>query len=494
MVWAKRPPQSRYSEVLPTGTKWAYTPVFDGKNAIYDPRGGGSTGYSNNAALVLADWIVNLLGRAVDWDEVADEADVADQQVTNAETTTQPRWTLNGTVSDEQEFEDQRAQLAVACDAFIYERTDGKVGFKLGRWIAPDVTLTPRDFFALELIEGQWGADAPDEVAVTYVEPSNNWRETPSGTWVEHVAAKPKRDEPQVFMVHSHNQAARVAKRIAKTRRAQYQVRGTIGLMGYELIGQRFFRLQYPEMGVDAYFEVGDLVREGPGQFTVTANSVDPADFDFDAATEEPDRPSYGQVVSDPSVPEVANLAGAARPNGSVLFTWDTPDAAYTQEVRYREVGDTAWLTQQTSESNDRMLVGGFGDGQDIEAQARNRTTGTGASPWAPATPVVVSTVLNQNAPGAITNLNGSEAGGAALLTFTKPNDANYAAIRVYRGTTNVLASAALIATAHGMPSQYQDTPPATGTFYYWVEPINGSGVGGPIAGPESVTISTPGP
>jgi len=503
VLWAARPPQSSFTEVYPGGRQWSYSPVIDGKNDIYDPRD-DSTGYSNNAALVFADWVVDILGREVDWDEVADEADVSDQIVTNAQAGSQARWTLNGTLSDDQAFEDQRAQIAAACDAFVYERTDGKVGFTVGRWIEPTLTLTADDFLALELSEGQWGADAPDEVSAVYVEPENAWRETPSGAWVEVEAAKPNRDDPQLYLINNHNQAARVIKRIAKTKRAKYQLRGTIGMKGYEILGgreggraHRFIRVTHDELGLDEYFEVGELAREDVATFTITANSVTAADFDFDAATEEPSRPSYGSVTNDASIPTPGSLAGGAQGNGSILFTWADQDAGYTQEVRYRESGDTTWLSQITSDSTDRMQVSGFADGVTIEAQIRNRTAGAGSSEWGPEAPIEVTTVINPTAPGDLSGFAVSEVSEDVQVEFTAPNDENYFGARIYRNTSDEFGGASLIHTEYGIPSDgdsYTDPAPGYATFYYWAEPINSSGVAGTREGPESVTITDPGP
>lgn len=504
VIWAKRPPEASFTDIYPEGRQWAYAPVIDGKNDIYDPRT-DSTGYTNNAALVIADWVVNVLGDEVDWDEVADEANVCDEVVTNAEDDTQPRWTINGSLSDGTDYEDQRAQLAAACDAFFYERTDGKVGFAVGRWMAPTLILGPDDFYALELIEGQWGADAPDEVAVTYTEPENAWRETPAGTWVENAVPIPVRDDPQIFMITSHNQASRVGKRIAKTKRAKYQLRGTLGMAGYEILGgrdagraHRFIRVVHPEMGVDQAFEIGEMSRESFAAFTITANSVDEADFDFDAATEEPARPSYGlAVVSDGSIPVPSGFTGTALPQGTIQYSWAAQDVAFTQEVRYRIVGETYWLTAKTTESAELLQVAGIEDGATVEAQIRNVSAGAGVSLWGPSTPIETVAVVNPTAPGDLTDFAISEAGdGQALVEFTAPNDGQYFGTRIWRGTTSTFGSAVLIHTEYGIPSagdSYTDAA-GYGTFYYWAAPINSSGIAGTLAGPESITLSAPGP
>jgi hypothetical protein len=393
VIWATRPPQSSFTQIYPESRQWAYAPVLDGKNDLFDPRD-NSRGFSANAALVLADWIVDVLGRDVDWDEVADEAEACDVQVLNAEGYLQNRWELNGTLSDEQDYEGQRVALAAACDAFLYERTDGKVGFTVGRWIAPDLVLGPDDFLSLELASGEFGADAPDEVAGVYIEPENGWRETPSGAWVENAVAKPIRDEPQLFMVNSHNQIARLNERLARTKRARFQLTATIGFRGYEILGgrtggrgtgraHRFVRVVHPEHQIDEVFEVGELTREASGLFTLTANSVQPEDFAFDAATEEPTRPVYDSVTGDSGIPVPTGLAVTASGGGSVTLHWDVQNEAYSQELRYQlTASSSAWLSVRVVEGQSPFDITGLNAGADYAVEIRNRSAGLGLSDW----------------------------------------------------------------------------------------------------------------
>ncbi len=491
-IWAKRPPQEEFSQVYPRARQWAWTPVIDGKKNVYDPRT-GTFGYTNNAALVIADWIVNTLGADVDWDEVALEASASDQPTVNAEQGTQPKWTINGTISDDQEFEDQRAQLAGACDAFLYERPDGKVGFKVGRWIEPDVTLTPADFTGFEITSGQWGADAPTEVVVTYTEPENAWRETPSGTWVESTAGRRKRDEPQLFTVTNHNQAARMAKRLAKVKRPKYTLVGEIGLNGYELIGKRFFRVFHPEMQIDQYFEIGEMTRESLVKFTITANSVEPSDFDFDAATEEPARPKYTGVTNNDDIPDVTGLTAGTVGGGAVDFTYTDQDESLTQQVRYREVGETNWQVVDVPAGQSFVRATGLVDGATYEYQARNRTAALRSGDWTPDTAPTFVVVTNTTPPVAHTAFTATLNGSDVDLAFTAPNDPNYFATQVYRATDSTnFSNAALVHTEYGIPSNadaWTDVAPGSGDQSYWIIPVNSSQVPGPTTGPQTVTI-----
>ncbi|WP_370281569.1 phage tail protein [Pseudooceanicola sp.] len=490
-IWAKRPPQEKFSDIYPTGRQGAWTPVLDGHNGIYDPRT-GSTGFTRNAALLMAFWITTILGQEVDWAEVAIEADVCDEVVTNGDGGTQPRWRIDGTISDDQEFEDQRAQMAAACDAWMYEREDGKVGFRVGRYVEPTITLTEADFLSVEISEGSSGRNAPTEVAARYVEPGNNWRESPSGAFVIDAGSRQVREEPSLYLVASHNQASRLNKRIARTKRAPYQVRGTLGLIGYKLRGHRFVRVQV--LGLDLVCEVGEFWRNGGGlSFDLSANSVSASDFDFVAATEEPTRPVFEKVVSDDSVEAPTGLTGEAQDGGSILWIWDQQEASLTQQLRFRKSGTSDWQILSVPASQSTLTTSGLVDGESYEGQLRNRTSALRPSDWHPVAPITVAVVANSTPPAVHGAFSAALDGSDVDLTFTAPNDPNYYATRIYRttGSTN-FGDATLVRTEYGIPSNadsWTDTAPGSGTHRYWVEPINQSGVAGPKTGPQTVTI-----
>jgi hypothetical protein len=369
----------------------------------------------------------------------------------------------------------------------MYERPDGKVGFRVGRWIAPEVTLTPEDFFRFELTAGTWGQ--PDEIAPIYIEPENAWRETPAGAWVTRASAKPVREEPRLYLVHNHNQASRIAKRVGRTKHAAWSLQGTVGLIGYELLSQRFFRVTHPEMGVDAYFEIGEMRREGPARFSLIANSVDPGDFDFDAATEEPTQPDYSGVINDGTIPVPSNLVGQAVSGGGIRFSWDPQDGGLVQEIRYRPVGETYWLTSVTSGSAETLQITGLEDGATYEAQIRNRTAGAGVSDWGPADPLEVVAIVNVTPPAALASFSVSGV-STQTISFTAPNDPQYFGTRIYvqRNISQpTFADANILTVEYGIPSNADSyTTSAGGSYFnhYWAEPINASGVAGPRSGP----------
>ena len=131
-ITASKPAADQFTVNFPRGREWSYAPVIRGKDSIYDPRD-LTYKWTDNAALIIADWAVNVMGKSVNWDKVAIEADVADTLVPRKGGGTQKKWTLNGTVADDVDDDQIRAQLGTACDAYMYETPEGEVGFILGR-------------------------------------------------------------------------------------------------------------------------------------------------------------------------------------------------------------------------------------------------------------------------------------------------------------------------------------------------------------------------
>ncbi len=311
-AFAKRVADASFAEVYGNSgqTGPVLTPVIRGA-LVYDPRS-GTTVYSNNAALVWA-WVTeNRLGAGtVDWGDVAIEADAADVLVTNKEGGTQRKWTLNGTFPDSQSYDTLVQQMILACDGYVFERPNGTVGFKVGRFEAPTLTLTDDDFFGFEIAENDWGQDPKTEFAARYVEPANDWNESASGVWVEDDAARANRETVSMYFSDSHNQTSRAVKRTAKASRPQYRVTGQIGPIALDLLEHRFVRLQIA--GRDFVGEISKITpAEDDATFEIVVSSTSASDWDFVASTEEPDRPVLAEVTNDNTVPAVATLTGTA--------------------------------------------------------------------------------------------------------------------------------------------------------------------------------------
>lgn len=496
-LYAARSDDSYFAELYPQGREWTYAPVWDGCDTIYDPRA-GARGFTRNLALCLAHELVEYWGREVDWDAVAVEADACDQVVTNGDGGTQPRWRLDGTISDDMEFDAIRAQMIAAGDVFLFERPDGKVGFHVGRWTEPSVILTEKDFLALQISEGQ-DMGAANEFVVRYPEPANKWREAPSGVWVADPEGSRNRREIAGYMVGSHNQAVRIAKRMARTEGARYRLTGTLKASGLKLVGQRFARFDHAELGMSFAIEIGKLTW-GADRITFGLEAVSTAaeDFAFVAATEEPARPVYESVVSEDDVEPPASLSGQAvqSTGGSAAIEWEWPeqDRTLRQQLRIREGATDRWRVIEIEPGQDGWITAGLRDRASYDAQLRNLTGLRRGSAWIPAVPITVLAVADLVAPGGLAAFDATGGASQAVIGIDAPNDAQYYATRIYRAAGGApFAEAVLVRTEYGLPAtsdSWTDQPLAPGVYRYWAEPINASGVAGARSGPATVTVT----
>lgn len=392
---ARRVHASRFADVYGNSPATGPTiaPAFRAADTIYDPRS-DSYGWSNNAALVFAWFVKNVLRAEVDWDEIAEEADHADIFVQNRAGGFQRKWTLNGTFDDRTEIAEIFKQMIAGCDAYIYERPDGSLGFKCGRYIEPTITLTENDFYSLHISERAWGPQPPTEWVARYVEPDYDWNEAVTGVWVEDEDAREVRRDPSLYLVDSHNQAVRAIKRIARVERAQYSVQGELTVIGYELLGgengraHRFVRVQ--AYGFDFVMEIGRISRgDRLGALRIEGTSVRPEDFDFDAATEEPERPPRQRVSNDNTVQPPSGLVGVYQGDGVIKWSWDAQPEHMNQQLRIRQLGAAVW--QPTIEIDDdatEILTTGLIMSEIYEAELRNITASNRPSAWITTTPV----------------------------------------------------------------------------------------------------------
>jgi hypothetical protein len=498
---AQKPSPKEFNDNYPRGREWVLTSLIAGRDDILDPRT-DTVGFTDNAALVIAHWITYYMNKTVDWTEVAEEADACDVIVDSRYDGTQRKWTLNGVFSDNEDDEVIRAQLGLSCDAFFYERPDGSVGFKVGRYYEPTEIITDDDFYSLTLSDGENALDTTNETVINYVEQAREWRENASGPWVHDPEGRRTRDTVPAYFINTHNQAVRVAKRISRAQHAEYTLRGVIKYVGHQIVGERFIRVIHTELGVNEVFEVQSLTRSEDGMsFTLEAVSVTAEDFEFDHTTEEPQRPDSSESDELQTNYDPSNIVASSSPVSGVpaiAVTWDSAFESLSHIVRWAPSGTTDWTYSDViSPLIYSYLINPLVDGltYDVQVAAVGGVTGRLLSGYLPSPALSVSVISNPTAPLDVVTFDGTYSvdGGRVEITLFAPNDPNYYATRIYRNTVDTFESASLIDTEYGAPNssdKYYDTNIVGGlTYFYWGVPINSSGVAGNTTPSTSVTI-----
>lgn len=491
-----------FSRVYPSGREPVYTALVRGTKC-YDPRT-TTTVWTKNAALIIADWITSNdgLGREVDWDLVEVEADICDSTVLDRGGASIAKWELCGAYNFSETREGVRAALGVACDAFFYETSDGKVGFKVGRYETPTVTITGDNITSVRIVDGSEGPGVVNAYAVQYTEPGTGYREQECAPIIIDDGQPYEQATIQAYWIPNHNQASRVAKRLLRQQRAQYRLSASLNLHGLRLIGERFFFLTYPEIGIENQaFEIGKLSYSDDGlSIEVEATSCTAADFEFVAAEEESAPPISSEIADSVTTPAPTNIvavAVAVASGAGIYLTWDTPADTHLNQARYRtsDTGSGAgdWVEAQVTQGQAYYTTPQLTTDASYDVQVRTQRQSGATSAWSPTTPISLLAKIDAVAPGDVTGVSGTGGAGIADIDWTAPASANYVGARIYRHTVSDFGASTLVRTEYGAPSAadtWQDTVLAAGTYYYWVVAINGSGVEATEVATSAVTVT----
>lgn len=150
-----------------------------GKDDIYDPRT-GTTGYTDNQALVVRDYLSSDYGYGVtDFDEQSfiDGANICDQNVTTGGGNTEDRYTVNGTISVVSSPADSLNAL-LAAGASSIQPVEGKVRYIPGIYQAPaaGADFDESDLFGgLQFTPLTSASDRFNSVRGTYIDPRQEY-------------------------------------------------------------------------------------------------------------------------------------------------------------------------------------------------------------------------------------------------------------------------------------------------------------------------------
>lgn len=510
LVRSKAPWQNDFSKVFPKSYNTTYQWVIRGQ-AVYDPRT-GTTAYSDNAALVIAHYLTHPDGFRLDrseinWDSVAAMADHCDLIITQRDGGTRPNLRLWGYWTLDEEPSQVLQRMHTSSGIRAYEMQDGRIGLIGGPFGQPACTLTAKDISEIQTSEAISERKGYNVLQVFHLRATQNYEVSEVSEWRDEARLSQEGEitqEMRLEMCPNTSQARRLAKQQIHDDNRQ-TVRIITNLVGLKARWPRYdaqrhtILLDYqPEDGsgriIQGEYEVLDhefdpvdlkcrieLGRVNRASATWTPEEEGETTADLPDSVDNPP-PAMSPVLSQRVIQISAGVKQAVLEVQAAQIA-DREDL--TIEAQYRPVGQANWTD---------MLVSGLTaqsqaveDGQQYEAQVRWLGVFDGIAPWHPLGPITVQ--IDATPPAQPTELM---PGGAAAITWRNPSTGFYS-IRIYRGTTSVLADAALIdevtGGATGQISEYQDASAPSGVSYYWVRAANISGVESDPAGPAELTI-----
>lgn len=508
-------PAEKYADVYPQQMP-QWSAVMDGA-WLYDPRTNQDPddpetwSFSTNIPLMRLDHYTHISGGRLtkadmylpDW-EVA--ADVADEVVLNREDEEEPRYHGGMWFRYDNDQVEIGRLLDEAAEMVVYERADGKVGVHPGVMVTPDVRITKKDMQAFHYDANRRLSTNVLAVRGRFTDPDAVYNTVDAATYGDPYTGddtqRTKTVDNQAVQYHNHMQRMQKLAFIrANAARVTITIDFDITGPSREIRYRRFVRVHYPERGLDeAIVEIMGRPKLSLANLTYTFDAIIvPATlYSFDAATEEGVPGNHGGAVDPTGVPPPDNFAiginsevvVAGQPQAFGVASWDHLSDALTYELEYQlddesEPPASVFSKPGETEVKTPALRDGF------LYRFRLRTQSNGAtSDW---TAYETETaVADPTPPVQPDGFNSTKVGTTVTLTWNNPNTPNLYRTILYRGTTASFGSAIAIHTANGgidEPRSYPDTALAVGTYYWWVESFNASGVGSGEVGPETETI-----
>ena len=212
----------KYNSDLFSGGLPNVSALIKGKNTIYDPRT-ETSGWSENPALCLADYVMSKIGLQfesdeIDWDAFIEAANICDEEITNADGETQSRYTCNGATNTSVSPDNIISSIRQAMGGVFYPN-EGLVSCRAGAWATPESEgLTKEDIIGGVSIQSSLPReDTFNCVKGTYVSPENDYEEADfpsiaSDTYIDQDGGTEMWLDITMAFVNNANQAQRIAK------------------------------------------------------------------------------------------------------------------------------------------------------------------------------------------------------------------------------------------------------------------------------------------
>ena len=505
--------------------------VIKGK-AVYDPRS-ETTGYSNNAALCILDYLTDTtygLGATtseIDYASFITAANICDEDVTLDAGGTEKRYTINGLIDTNSTPSEILQQMASACAGTVYY-SNGKWHLKAGAYITPTDTLTNDDFVsAIEITTRVTNQSNFNAVKGVFVSPDNNWQPVDfppvvSSTFENEDGGEQRYADMTMPFTTSNSMAQRLAKIALYRNREQLTVSVSCKLTAFKYDIGDTLMITNERMGwTNKVFEViGWQYGEGDTpSVALSLKETSTTVYDWSATDESaltannttlPDAFNVGSIQN-LDISQLSSVLDDGAYQSSVVVTWDAPADGFVTgyEVQWKRGSadnDYGTLASATVTKDYGLITGavdltydwGFVDeailGEELYFNSAlttdrqfviNNVLTTDYTIRVRAINALgvrsawetdgISPLADTSPPSVPTNMNAQGGFRQIEITWLNPSDADYDVTKVFRNTTNNSASAVYVGSTRG--TSYTDTGLGINeTYYYWTEALDRTG------------------
>ncbi len=444
---------------------------FKGKNDIYDPRD-SSTGWSNNTALCLANYITDSnIGLGFSWDEIDEPsliqaANDCDGLVTLKDGSTEKRYTCNGvfSASNSNNHKTIKEQLELTMAGSVVWSGDKWV-FSAGKYKTPVCDLTESDLRSdIKIVSKPSARDVTNRIKGQYRGDLTNWEwgDFPPVTNATYKTQDGNRDywqEQNFVFVSSSSQCQRISKILLEQSRQWIEVEATfspailqaragdnvtltLGWAGWNKKVFRIVRLSHVrERSGSGYIDVvSALLRETASGVYDWANGEE-TKIDLAPNTQLPDprKLPTPQNLTLESGTEQLDIRSDGTVFSRLKLSWDSTTNPYiltdgVYRIQYKKSIDASYRDYGVIDGTlTNCWVLDVADGISYDVRVRAETSG-GRSGWATVTGYIVSGKLEK--PSTPSNLVATMDKKGITLTWDGITDLDLAGYEIRSGAT----------------------------------------------------------
>ena len=214
-------------------------------------------------------------------------AQACDELMTLQTLATEPRYRCAGGYDLTDPPKDVLARMLATCDGQLYQRRDGSIGIRVGRIVAPTVTIGDEHILSYS----EFRAGTPDylninEVTAKFTSTKHDYQSIDANAYRDEddidATGQVRTQSLDLSWVPSHAQAVRLMK--IAFNRANPAWSGTIvtNLFGLNAFAERYIRVQISELTVDHTFEILSFeIAAAAGTCTLAIIAMDQSAFDW---------------------------------------------------------------------------------------------------------------------------------------------------------------------------------------------------------------------
>lgn len=477
---------------------------YDPRDSGQDPNDSGTWLWTQNAALIVADYLHDpIFGKGIAWSRInmtalIAAANVCDEDMVLEDESTEKRYTINGTVTCDQDTDSVLNDLAAAMAGTVVD-SGGFWTINAGAYRSPAVTLGDGDLVGAFTVQPRMSRqDTYNGVKGVFISPINEWQlgdfpavknDTYKG-WDGGIRLW--KDVSFGYTISSPT-AQRLAKIDLERARQQITFSARYNLKALTLIPGDTVQITRAALGwTNKVFEITSWeLQLDPGETgntltcNVTFRETAAAVWDWADGEETTDDPAPNTDLPDPnSVPTPSGLTltsnsttAITQPDGThvprLKVSWNVPNNAMVEQggkarIEYKKTADSTWLlwSEPPGTVLEDFITDVKGDtNYDVRVQFENALGVRGA--YASVTNFTVSKDLTN--PGDVTGLSATALVDAIRLDWTNPTDADFAYTEFYQSTSSTPPSSGTAATFKaGNATKKTVTGLTAGTTYYF--------------------------